>query len=75
MRDRVTFFIRFIKNHLHTKGIDLKESIRLYCPQPKCGKEVTNREAIGTRVKAGKLQIPCQYCDASVLIPRSVVLD
>ncbi|MEW6493602.1 MAG: metallophosphoesterase, partial [Cyanobacteriota bacterium] len=69
--DRVTF-IRFIKNHLHAKGIDLQERIRLYCPNPECGKEVTNREAIEARVKAGKLEIPCQYCDTAVLIPRSI---
>ena len=67
--DRVTF-IRFITNHLHTKGIDIQERIRLYCPQ--CGKEVTNREAIETRVKVGKLEIACQYCDTAVLIPRSI---
>ena len=69
--DRVTF-IRFITNHLHTKGIDIQELIRLYCPNAKCGKEVTNREAIETRVKAGKLEIPCQYCDTNILIPRSI---
>ncbi|MEL6442214.1 MAG: metallophosphoesterase [Cyanobacteria bacterium J06621_8] len=67
--DRVTF-IRFIQDHLHKKGIDLKERIRLYCPE--CSEEVKNRKAIEKRVKEGKLQIPCQYCDASVLIPRSI---
>ena len=67
--DRVTF-IRFIKNHLHSKGIDLKESIRLYCPE--CGEEVKNRKAIKKRVQEGKLQIPCQYCDTFILIPRSI---
>ncbi|MBD2342323.1 metallophosphoesterase, partial [Calothrix sp. FACHB-156] len=69
--DRVTF-IRFITNHLHTKGIDIQERIRLYCPNSECRKEVTNREAIETRVKTGKLEIPCQYCDTGVLIPRSI---
>ena len=68
--DRVTF-IRFIQDHLHKKGIDLKERIRLYCPE--CKKEVKNRKAIESRVKQGKLNIKCQYCDdVSVLIPRSI---
>ncbi|MFW9263406.1 metallophosphoesterase [Nostoc sp. CALU 546] len=69
--DRVTF-IRFITNHLHIKGINVQERIRLYCSNAECGKEVTNREAIEIRVKAGKLEIPCQYCDTNVLIPRSI---
>jgi GTPase SAR1 family protein len=67
--DRVTF-IRFITAHLRAKGIDIQEEIRLYCPR--CGKEVTNREAIETRVQDGHLDIPCQYCTAAVLIPRSI---
>lgn len=68
--DRVTF-IRFIQDHLHKKGIDLKERIRLYCPE--CDEEVKNRKAIKKRVKEGKLSIKCQYCDdVSVLIPRSI---
>jgi predicted MPP superfamily phosphohydrolase len=69
--DRVTF-IRFICSHLHSKGIDLHEYIRLYCPNLECVREVTNREAIETRVKAGKLEIFCQFCDAAVLIPPSI---
>jgi predicted MPP superfamily phosphohydrolase len=67
--DRVTF-IRFITDHLHTKGIDIQERIRLYCPQ--CGEEVENRTAIEARVQAGKLDIACQYCDAAVIIPHSI---
>ncbi|MBN2003374.1 MAG: metallophosphoesterase [Anaerolineae bacterium] len=67
--DRVTF-IRFITDHLKTKGIDIKERIRLYCPS--CHKEVQNREAIENRVLAGKLDIPCQYCDTAILIPHSI---
>jgi len=67
--DRVTF-IRFITDHLNTKGLDIRERIRLYCPQ--CQNEVQNREAIAARVAAGKLSIPCQFCDASILIPRSI---
>ncbi len=67
--DRVTF-IRFITDHLKTKGIDIKERIRLYCPS--CHKEVQNREAIENRVRAGKLDIPCQYCDTAILIPHSI---
>lgn len=50
----------------------MQERIRLYCPNAECGKEVTNREAIEIRIKAGKLEIPCQYCDTNVLIPRSI---
>ena len=67
--DRVTF-IRFVTDHLRTKGIDIQEQIRLYCPQ--CAREVTNREAIETRVQDGKLDIPCQFCGTAVVIPRSV---
>jgi WD40 repeat protein/GTPase SAR1 family protein/predicted MPP superfamily phosphohydrolase len=67
--DRVTF-IRFVTDHLRAKGIDIQEQIRLYCP--KCTKEVTNREAIETRVRDGKLDIPCQFCETAVVIPKSV---
>lgn len=67
--DRVTF-IRFITDHLRTKGIDIQEQIRLYCPE--CSKEVINREAIEARIRDGKLDIPCQFCDTAVVIPKSV---
>lgn len=67
--DRVTF-IHFITDHLRTKGIDIEERIRLCCSQ--CGKEVKNWDAIETRVRDGKLDIPCQYCGAEVMIPRSI---
>jgi predicted MPP superfamily phosphohydrolase len=42
----------------------------LYCP--KCGKEVTSREAIETRIRAGHLEIPCQFCPTAILIPQSI---
>jgi small GTP-binding protein len=67
--DRITF-IRFITDHLHAKGVDIQEHIRLYCHR--CGKEVVNQEAIEARVQAGKLDIPCQFCGGTVLIPRSI---
>ncbi len=67
--DRVTF-IRFITEHLYSKGIDIKERIRLYCS--KCNKEVNNLDAIETRVQSGFLDIPCQYCGTAVIIPRSI---
>jgi len=67
--DRVTF-IHFVTDHLHAKGIDIQQQIRLYCP--KCAKEVANREAIEARIRDGKLDIPCQYCDTAILIPRSI---
>jgi GTPase SAR1 family protein/predicted phosphodiesterase len=67
--DRVTF-IRFVTDHLRTKGIDIQEQIRLYCL--KCSKEVTNREAIEARIQDGYLDIPCQYCATSILIPKSI---
>ena len=67
--DRVTF-IRFVTDHLRAKGIDIQEQIRLYCP--KCAKEVTNREAIEARIRDGKLDIPCQFCETAVVIPKSV---
>jgi small GTP-binding protein len=67
--DKVTF-IRFVTDHLRSKGIDIQEKIRLYCP--KCDKEVISQEAIEARVIMGCLDIPCQYCTASVLIPKSI---
>ncbi len=67
--DRVTF-IRFVTDHLRTKGIDIQEEIRLYCPN--CGKEVKNREAIEARIKDRFLDIPCQYCATSILIPKGI---
>jgi small GTP-binding protein len=67
--DRVTF-IRFVTDHLRGKGIDIEEQIRLYCP--KCSEEVTTREAIETRIRDGKLDIPCVFCDTAILIPKSV---
>ena len=59
--DRVNF-TSFITNHLRAKGVDIHERIRLYC---RCGEEVENRNAIEAHVRAGKLDIPCQYCGAS----------
>jgi len=67
--DRVTF-IRFVTDHLRTKGIDIQEQICLYCT--KCGEEVKNRKAIEARVNTGKLDIPCQFCGTSVIIPKSI---
>jgi len=67
--DRITF-IRFVTDHLRTKGIDIHEQIRLYCT--KCGEEVKNRKAIEARVNSGKLDIPCQFCATSVIIPKSI---
>ncbi len=67
--DRVTF-IRFVTDHLRSKGVDIQEEIRLYCP--KCNEEVKNRDAIDTRVNNGKIDIPCQYCSTNVLIPQSI---
>jgi hypothetical protein len=63
-------FIRFVTDHLRAKGIDIQEQIRLYCPN--CSREVTNREAIEARIQDGKLEIPCQFCDTAVVIPKSV---
>ena len=67
--DRVTF-IRFVTDHLKTKGVDIEEQIRLYCP--KCSKEVTNLDAIDSRIKAKELDIPCQYCSTAIVIPKSI---
>ncbi|MBS0498601.1 MAG: metallophosphoesterase [Proteobacteria bacterium] len=67
--DRVTF-IRFVTDHLRAKGIDIQEQIRLYCSN--CSEEVTNRAAIEARIRDGKLDIPCQFCDTAVVIPKSV---
>ena len=35
-------------------------------------REVTNREAIEARIRDGKLDIPCQFCETAVVIPKSV---
>jgi len=67
--DRVTF-IRFVTDHLRSKGIDIEEQIRLYCPN--CTKEVTNREAIELRIRDSFLDIPCQFCKTDIVIPMSV---
>lgn len=68
--DRVTF-IQFIKSHLRFKGISVNEKIPLYCPS--CNNEVKNWEAIEDRIKQGKLDIPCQYCDdVKIIIPLSI---
>ena len=67
--DRVTF-IRFITDHLRTKGIDIQGQIRLYCPN--CDEEVKNRAAIERRLADGKLAIPCQFCDTEIVIPAGV---
>jgi len=67
--DRVSF-IRFVTDHLRTKGIDIEEQIRLYCAH--CGEEVVNRDAIEVRVKDGRLDIPCQYCGHDIIIPQSI---
>ncbi len=55
---------------MRAKGIYIQEHIRLYCPQ--CGEEVKNRDAVEKRVRKGKLDISCQYCDTSVIIPRGI---
>jgi small GTP-binding protein len=67
--DRITF-IRFVTDHLRTKGIDIQEQIRLYCT--KCGEEVKNRKAIEARVNTRKLDVPCQFCGTAVFIPKSI---
>lgn len=67
--DRVTF-IRFVTDHLRTKGIDIEEQIRLYCPE--CSREVTNQDAIEIRIQGGFLDIPCQFCATKILIAKSV---
>jgi len=67
--DRVTF-IRFVTDHLRAKGIDIQEQIRLYCSR--CSKEVTNRDAIEARIHDEHLDIPCQYCATTILIPKSI---
>jgi len=67
--DRLTF-IRFVTNHLANRGIEIEEQMRLYCT--KCTREVTDHDAIEIRVKSGELDIPCQYCKNSILIPKGI---
>jgi small GTP-binding protein len=69
--DRVSF-IRYITDHLRRRGIDIKESIRLYCKNPNCLREITDREAIEQRIRDGKTDIVCQYCSSHVEIARSI---
>lgn len=67
--DRGTF-IRFVTDHLRAKGIDIEEQIRVLCP--KCSREVTNRNAIESRLQNGLLDIPCQFCATAIRIPAGV---
>ena len=53
--DRVTF-IRFIQDHLHKKGIDLKEHIRLYCPE--CEEEVKTAKQLKSVLKKENFRFP-----------------
>ena len=69
--DRVSF-IRFIMDHLRRNGIEVKENIRLYCKNPNCLQEVTNRAAIEKRIQDGETTITCQFCNTVIGIPRSV---
>lgn len=67
--NRVTF-IRFVTDHLQTKGIDIDEKIKLFCP--KCDHEVENPETVEIRIKNNYLNINCLYCDTKILIPKSI---
>lgn len=67
--DKVTF-IRFITDHLRTKGLDIQEKIKLYCLE--CKREFVNWDAVEERIKQKKLYIVCQYCDSNTIIPRSI---
>ncbi|MBD3421047.1 MAG: GTP-binding protein [Chitinivibrionales bacterium] len=66
--DRITF-TKFVTAHLNVRGINIERHFSLVCS---CGKRIEDDAAIATRVKAGKLDIPCQYCGRSVMIPRSI---
>jgi len=67
--DKITF-IRFVTDHLRAKGLDIQEKLKLYCID--CKREIENWNAIEDRISKGKLYIPCQYCDANTMIPRSI---
>lgn len=70
--DRVSF-IRFIKDHLKHKGIEVKERILVQLNCKQCGNKVENRKAIEDRINRGKLDIACQYCDDyKIMIPSSI---
>lgn len=69
--DRVTF-IRFITENLYAKGLNIFESIKLYCPNCECGKEIDNQKAIEARIQAGKSDVLCPYCETVVMIPLNI---
>lgn len=61
-------FLKFIQDHLQARA--LSGSVRrerLYlCPNPVCGKELKDREAIAHLLAAGKKTVRCLYCDTAI---------
>jgi WD40 repeat protein len=66
--DRMAF-LGFITEHLQAGGIQVREDGPLTCT---CGREIVDRDAVAARIHGGHLEVACQYCTASVMIPRAV---
>jgi GTPase SAR1 family protein len=59
-------FIEYVHRHLARFGCEVSRDRRYVCPNPKCGKPVTNVDAVRRRLEAKKDFITCQECDKKV---------
>jgi len=64
------FFIRFIKEHLYAKELEVHQIIHLYCS--KCQNKINDLEVIQERIKTGRRFLTCQYCNCEVAIYLSI---
>ena len=63
-------FIKFIRDHLNQYSTNSEEYSDLICPF--CDHKFGDMDAIEYRIKLGYLNISCQYCGRSVIIPQSI---
>lgn len=64
-------FLYFVNQHIKARGIDIEEEVhQIYCPS--CGIEVTDRAKMSLRIKKGFLDIICENCRTSIIIPSSL---
>jgi WD40 repeat protein/GTPase SAR1 family protein len=59
-------FIEYVHRHLAKYGCEVSRDRRYICPNPKCGKPVTNLDTVRRRLEAKKGFIICQECDKKV---------
>lgn len=59
-------FIEYVHRHLAKFGCEVSRDRRYVCPNPKCGKPVTNLDTVRRRLEAKKSFITCQECDKKV---------